>query len=862
MQVEAKTLVRRLTKAATRALEGAVGAAASAGHYEITVEHFLVQLLTDDKGEPARILDQYKVDRRAQLVHLERVLRGARSGHTGRPTFSESLFQLIEDAWVVGSLELGDDKIRTGVIFAQVIRKIGRYLDDGFTELESIPAGTLVRELPTILAGSPEAAELGGPASGGGSAAVPGGGPPGSAPDSALARFTTNVTQQAREGKIDPVLGRHREIRQVIDILSRRRKNNPVIVGEPGVGKTALVEGLALAIAAGEVPEHLKEIEVVSLDLGALQAGASVRGEFENRLRGVITEVKASPKPLVLFIDEAHMLVGAGGNQGGGDAANLLKPALARGELRTIAATTWAEYKKYFEKDAALERRFLPVKVEEPGEEAAVTILRGLSSIFEKSHGVVIRDEAIVAAARFSNRFISGRQMPDKAIDLLDMTAARVRTSLRARPEVVVGIEDELASLRREEKALARDVLEHPNAAPQLPEIRARITELEAKLEVVRTQWEREKAEVEAWVKRRAEAAEKTPGEPIAPPDIPAEGRIVHFEVDAEAVAQAVEAWTGIPAGRMNSDTLKVALELETHLDGRVYGQPHAIHAVADAVRMAKSGIRNPNAPVGVLLFVGPTGVGKTETALALADLLYGGERFMTTINMTEFQEKHTVSRLIGSPPGYVGYGEGGVLTEAVRQRPYSVVLLDECEKADLEVMNLFYQVFDKGMLSDGEGRQIDFRNVLLVLTSNLASDTIVKMEQGDAPPTAAEIIDKIRPELIAHFKPALLARMTIVPFRPVGAEALRRIAQARLAAIASRVRGAHKIETVFEDAVVEDLVKRSLRAETGARTVDHVLRSSLMPSLSRFLLERMSGSEMPPTLQIGLTPEGEFRIE
>jgi type VI secretion system protein VasG len=571
----------------------------------------------------------------------------------------------------------------------------------------------------------------------------------------------------------------------------------------------------------------------------------------------------------VLFIDEAHMLVGAGGNQGGGDAANLLKPALARGELRTIAATTWAEYKKYFEKDAALERRFLPVKVDEPGEEAAVTILRGLAPIFEKSHGVVIRDEAIVAAARFSNRFISGRQMPDKAIDLLDMTAARVRTSLNARPEPVVSIEDELASLEREEVALVRDQLERASAGPQLPEVRARIAELETKLVVVREQWEREKAEVQGWIERRNAAREKAeaagpdaPKEQIAPPNIPAEGRIVHFEVDGEAVAQAVSAWTGIPAGRMNSDSLKVALELETHLDGRVYGQPFAVHAVADAVRMAKSGIRNPDAPVGVLLFVGPTGVGKTETALALADLLYGGERFMTTINMTEFQEKHTVSRLIGSPPGYVGYGEGGVLTEAVRQRPYSVVLLDECEKADLEVMNLFYQVFDKGMLSDGEGRLIDFRNVLLVLTSNLASDTIVKLEQGDNPPTAAEIVDKIRPELIAHFKPALLARMTIVPFRQVGAEALRRITQARLAAIANRVRSAHKIETVFEDAVTDDLVKRSLRAETGARTVDHVLRSALMPTLSRFLLEHLSDDTMPSSITIGLTPDGDFRID
>ncbi len=857
MQVEAKTLVRRLTKNATRALEAAVGRAAGAGHYEITVEHLVAQLLADEAGETAKILEHLGADRRELAARIERALRAQRAGHTGRPTFSETLFQLIEDAWIVGSLELGHAKISSGIIFTQLLRRPGRYLEDDYPELEALPKASLLHDLPALLAASPELVELGAAPSVGGAAA-----PAGAQSDSALGRFTTNVTEQARGGKLDPVLGRHREIRQIIDILSRRRKNNPVIVGEPGVGKTALVEGLALAIAAGEVPEHLKDIDVVSLDLGALQAGASVRGEFENRLRGVIQEVKASPKPLVLFIDEAHMLVGAGGNQGGGDAANLLKPALARGELRTIAATTWAEYKKYFEKDAALERRFLPVKVDEPGEEASITILRGLAGIFEKAHGVVIRDEAIVQAARLASRFISGRQMPDKAIDLLDMTAARVRTSLRARPEPIVAIEDEIASARREEAALTRDAREQPGAGAELPELRARIAEREAELAKLLERWEAEKKAVEDWIERRRAAEEAHSEETIAPPDVPLEGRIVHYEVDVEAVAQAVEAWTGIPAGRMNADTLKVALTLEQHLDQRVYGQPHAVAAVADAVRMAKSGIRNPNAPIAVLLFVGPTGVGKTETALALADLLYGGERFMTTINMTEFQEKHTVSRLIGSPPGYVGYGEGGVLTEAVRQRPYSVVLLDECEKADLEVMNLFYQVFDKGMLSDGEGRLIDFRNVLLVLTSNLGSDTIVKLESQDTPPSAAEIVDAIRPELVAHFKPALLARMSIVPFRPVGAEALRRIAQARLDAVAARVRAAHKIETVFDAALLDDLVKRSLRAETGARTVDHVLRSSLMPTLSRFLLERMADDALPEALQIGLGPDGGFQID
>ncbi len=854
MQVEPKTLVRRLSRPATRALEAAVGAAATAGHYEIGIEHMLIAMLSDETGEPARILDHHQCDRRGLITQLERAMRGFRNGHTGRPTFSESLFQWIEDAWLVGSLELGDTRVRTGVLFAQLLRRRHRYLDDGYAELEAIPTGALIKELPSILEGSPEATEAGG-----GASATPGGaaGPSTPASDSAIARFTTNFTQLAKEGRIDPVLGRHREIRQLIDVLSRRRKNNPVIVGEPGVGKTALVEGLALAIAHGEVPEHLAETDVLSLDLGSLQAGASVRGEFENRLRGLISEVKASPRSIVLFIDEAHMLIGAGGNQGGSDAANLLKPALARGELRTVAATTWAEYKKYFEKDAALERRFQPVKVDEPDEETAIGMLRGLRETFEKSHGVMIRDEAVVAAVRLSSRYISGRQMPDKAIDLLDMTGARVRTSMKARPDALVSIEQELASLEREEKALARDLGDDPSIEARLPPLRERIAATRDGLAAMQTRWETERAEVERWVQARRE----TSG-PLSPPALPEHDRLVHYEVDADAVAQAVSSWTGIPVGKMSSDTLQTALELERHLGSRVFGQPDAVDAVADAIRMSQSGIRNPAGPVGVLLFVGPTGVGKTEMALALADLLYGGERFLTTINMTEFQEKHTVSRLIGSPPGYVGYGEGGVLTEAVRQRPYSVVLLDECEKADLEVMNLFYQVFDKGQLSDGEGRAIDFRNVLLVLTSNLASDTILKLQQGDEPPSRAEVVDAIRPELSAHFKPALLARMTVVPFRPVGAEALRRIASARLDAIAQRVQDAHGVRPTFDPGLVDDLVRRSLRAETGARTVDHVLRGALMPALARFLLERMTADEMPSGIAVGLAPDGELRIE
>ena len=849
MQVEPKTLVRRLTSTATQCLEAAVGAGASAGHYEITVEHLLLQLLVGDTGQPAAIFQEHGRDRRGVVRQLEKTIQLMRTGHSGRPTFSQTVFQWIEEAWVVGSLELGHARVCTGVLLAQLIRRRGSYLDDHYPELDEFP-GNLIKELPDIIEASDEspgyesASDSRGPAT-----SAPGGGG-----DTAISRFTQNLTDQAKEGRIDPVLGRHREIRQVIDILSRRRKNNPVITGEPGVGKTALVEGLALAIAAGEVPPHLANVKLLSLDLGSLQAGASVRGEFESRLKQLIGEVKASPEPIVLFIDEAHMLVGAGGQQGGGDAANLLKPALARGELRTIAATTWAEYKKYFEKDAALERRFQPVKVDEPGEDAAIAMLRGLTARLEDTHGVIIRDEAVVDAVQLSSRYVAGRQLPDKAIDLLDTASARVRTSMKARPEAVVELEQALAGLEREESALLRDVADKPALQIRLDALRQELATGRDKLETVRARWDAERAEVERWLAERQD-----PSGPLSPPAVCAEDPLVQYEVGSQAVAQAVSSWTGIPVGKMKADKLSAVLDLEASLSERVFEQDDAALAVADAVRMSQSGIRNPNAPVGVLLFVGPTGVGKTEMALALADLLYGGERFLTVINMTEFQEKHTVSRLIGSPPGYVGYGEGGVLSEAVRQRPYSVVLLDECEKADLEVMNLFYQVFDKGQLSDGEGRVIDFRHTLVILTSNLAADAISAAYSGDGPTSSAAVVEQIRPALADHFKPALLARMSIVPFRPVGEKALRRIAEARLAAIGDRVKAAHGVEFGFSKDLIDDLVKRSLSAVTGARTVDHVLRGAMMPALARFLLERMAGDSMPGSIVVGRAADGHF---
>jgi type VI secretion system protein VasG len=872
MRVQPRALIRKLTPTATRLLEAAVGRASSGGFQEIAVEHLAATLLAPDEGDVARILHNWGVDRQKLLARAERSLQRLRTGASGRPVISERVFDWIEDAWLAASVDLGAPVLRTGHLLLQLAVRMDRYLAEPWPELEALPIDEVRRELETVVGPSPESAE-----------AIPVGAPaepsvPGAAPRSeVLARFTTPFTERARAGKIDPIFGRHREIRQLVDILARRRKNNPIIVGEPGVGKTALVEGLALAIAQGDVPELLRDVELLGLDLGALQAGASVRGEFENRLKAVIHEVTGSPRPIVLFIDEAHTLIGAGGGGGGGDAANLLKPALARGELRTIAATTWSEYKKYFEKDAALERRFQPVKVDEPGEEDAILMLRGLRAAYERAHGVTIRDEAVVEAVRLSRRYLAGRQLPDKAVDLLDTAAARVKIALGSKPEELVGLELTLAGLEREREALERDQREgsgpaRADGAPEAGKVDARIAAVTDRLVAARARFEAERAAVERL--RTAQAAARAEGaDPVAAKAevdaasaelalVQGEEPMLSPHVDGAAVSRVLASWTGIPVGKMRSDQMQAVLGIEERLAARVKGQPAVLKVVGEVLRTSYAGIRNPEAPLGVLLFVGSSGVGKTETAVALADALYGGERFMTTVNMSEFQEKHTVSRLIGSPPGYVGYGEGGLLTEAVRQRPYSVVLLDECEKADLEVMNLFYQVFDKGTLTDGEGREIDFKNTLVILTSNLATDEIVALHEGGARPTAEDVVAAIRPTLSRHFKPALLGRMTIVPFAPLPSEVLREIVELKLAALGRRVGESHRIEARFAPELVDHLARRCTDPESGARNVDHVLRTSLMPVLARALLERMAAGQRPTALQVGLGPAGDFSID
>jgi len=894
LDLDLRRLIGRLNAYSRRSLEAAAGLAVTRGHYEVTIEHLLHVFAEDSQHDLQSACRQFEVDPATFRKELHAVLEGMKRGNQGRPVFAPLLIEWISDAWLVSSVEFDLDQVRSGALFGTVLAQPNRYGDTRWLDVfEGLTFAQFKTEFANIIEGSEETTagvSASATAGGDGKASVA----PGMSPDSALARFCTNFTQLGREGKIDQVFCRDREIQQMIDVLGRRRKNNPICVGEPGVGKTAVVEGLARKIAEGDVPDMLKDVELIGLDLGMLQAGAGVKGEFENRLKGIIDEVKSSAKPIILFIDEAHMLIGAGGSAGGADAANLLKPPLARGELRTVAATTWSEYKKYFEKDPALERRFQLIKLDEPSPEQAITIMRGLRGAYEKNHGVYIRDNAVAAAAKLSARYISGRQLPDKAVDVLDTASARVKLSLSSKPFVIELQDKKLGELKRERDALVRDYqADFLTDDAVLAEIDERIAKEEAEIAGLTERWHKEKALVDEILEIRHElglsledvtadkaasedgAGNETPAEEAAPADgngsdgaapapepkdpeamkaryaqvarelkeAQAGDPLVSFEVTEEAIGQVISDWTGVPLGRMVQDEAESILSLSEKLKGRVIGQDHAIQSIDEALRTAKAGVQNPDAPMGVFLFVGPSGVGKTELATAIADQLFGGERFLISINMSEFQEKHTVSKLVGSPPGYVGYGEGGVLTEAVRQRPYSVVLLDEVEKADLEVMNLFYQVFDKGVLSDGEGRQIDFKNTIVVLTSNLATDILTEMGTLAEKPTVEELTAAIRPVLSAHFKPALLARMQIVPFYPLIGEPLGKIVRLKLNKVGKRLAENQKMALEYSDAVVDTIAARCTEVETGARNIDHIVNRTILPELSTELLTQL-GSE------------------
>lgn len=876
VDVDVKAIVSRLNPSCTRALERAAGMSVSRQHHEITVEHLLASLIEDPYTDVQSIVKHFGIDPGRLTKALNGALDQLQSGNTGRPVFSPTLMTWFRDAWLLGSLTHRDQKIRSGhLVHAMVDGGMRICGGDYSTLLEAINKRELAESLDNITSDSSEQKEMAQAAAAGGGGSGSDGAPTG---DSALEKFCTDLTQRARDGEIDPIFGRDREIRQMVDILARRRKNNPIIVGEAGVGKTALVEGLALKIVGGEVSDQLKDVSLLTLDLGLLQAGASVKGEFENRLKNVIDEVKASEKPIIMFIDEAHTLIGAGGSAGSGDAANLLKPALARGELRTVAATTWSEYKKYFEKDPALARRFQAVKVDEPDTATAVGMMRGLRARYEEAHDVVMRDDAVVAAAEMASRYIAGRQHPDKGVDLMDTASARVRISMAAKPGELEDLQARIESTDREKVARERDRL---NGVPALDDS---ITELEAILVTLRTdeaaltaRWQTEKAAADHVLDIRKELAKaRLAGDDDAITVLSAKAQIalddlkakqgkdplVHVEVTPEVVSQVIADWTGIPVGNMVRDEAKMLLEMEQELTKRVKGQDHVMGTLAEGIRASKAGLKAPEVPMGVFLFVGPSGVGKTETALAVADLLFGGERFMTTINMSEFKEKHNISKLVGSPPGYVGYGEGGILTEAVRQRPYSVVLLDECEKASIEVMEVFYQVFDKGTLSDGEGREVDFKDTVIFLTSNLATQVLTEAGMMETPPSPEELATMIRPILSEHFKPALLARMTIVPFYPLKPEVLQMITRLKLNKIVKRLKETHDIDAMMDDSVVDAIAARCTEVETGARNVDHIIRGNLLPKMSKQLLEQMSGEEMPSTLTVSIGENGEFNME
>ncbi|MFO0684433.1 MAG: type VI secretion system ATPase TssH [Sandaracinus sp.] len=852
MRSDPRKLVRRLTPRARRHLESAVTAAALAQHAELAPEHVLRELLADESGDASCVLAPET--RAAALAGVEAWLaRLPRGG--ARPSLGDSLVRWLERAWLVASLELGETATRSYALLLAHLELAAR-TPGAIAALDSISLDE-VREKKDSLAASAESRELGAPAPAGASAPVDG---------SALSRFTTSFTERARRGELDPVLGRERETRQLVDILARRRKNNPVLVGEPGVGKTAVVEGLALAIVRGEVPEALREVDLRALDLGLLEAGAGARGEMEQRLTSLLREVKESPRPIVLFLDEAHTLVGAQPS-GGTDAANLLKPALARGELRTIAATTFREHKKYFEKDAALERRFQKVTVEEPDEARAVTMLRGLVPTYEAAHGVLVRDEAVLAAVRLGKRYLAGRQLPDSCVDVLDTTAARVRTSQAAPPPPIVERRSEIAGLERELAALGRERVERPEAAARVAELEKRITAERGLLAELEARWKRQRDALERFLgARRALAA-------LPPASAPADRRAAEIEVrvareayeasvdgepwalaevDARAVAATVEAWTGIPVGDVERRQNELLRELEAHLDRRVIGQGGATRRLAEGLRIAQAGLRRVDAPRGVFLLVGPSGVGKTETAHAIADLLHGGDRFLTTINLSEHQEKHTISRLVGSPPGYVGYGEGGKLTEAVRLRPHSVVLLDECEKADLEVMNVFYQLLDRGVLADGEGRLVDFRSATLVLTSNLGADRIAELAATGTRDLDA-IERAVRPLLAAHFAPALLARMTVIPYLPLDEEALGRIVDLELARIAERARTAHGLTLRFAPELHAMLLASARDPSAGVRHLRARIEVELLAPLASELLAPARAGVVARSLAIGL---------
>jgi len=913
MNVNLKSLVGRLNDTSRNALEGAAGLCLSRTNYDVEIEHILAKLLEQDATDLHSICKHYEVNIDRLTKDVSIALDRLKSGNSRTPGLSDRIPRWIQDAWLLASVDFGSARVRSGhLILALVLNdsfaRIAREISKEFAHVSAESLQTNLQEITADSAEERDAATLG-EASGVSGGAPVATGVPGKT--KALDQFTEDLTAKAAAGKIDPVLGRDFEVRQIVDILTRRRQNNPILTGEAGVGKTAVVEGFALRISQGDVPDPLKNVAVRTLDLGLLQAGAGIKGEFENRLKSVIDEVKASPQPIIMFIDEAHTMIGAGGAAGQNDAANLLKPALARGELRTIAATTWAEYKKYFEKDAALARRFQVVKIEEPDEEKAVAMMRGIADKMEQHHGVRILDEAIVECVKLSNRYITGRQLPDKSVSVLDTACAKVAIGQGATPASVEDATRRIQNLTSEIDALEREQAAGAGHDERLAELKSKRTETETALAALNEQWAKEKeltdhirnirtklemsrldakltsqngngngaaapageeaaaaaaaaagVETQVAVGEDASVATAAPAEAETTVDneflktelkrLNAELKAVQGEdplmqpvVNGQSVAEVISGWTGIPIGKMVADEINAVLNLAGTLRERVLGQDHALEAISQRIRTSRAGLTDPKRPIGVFMLVGTSGVGKTETALALAESLYGGERNLITINMSEYQEAHTVSSLKGSPPGYVGYGEGGVLTEAVRRKPYSVVLLDEVEKAHPDVMELFFQVFDKGVLEDGEGREIDFKNCIILLTSNVGTDTIMKLcADPDTMPDPDGLVEAVKPELLKAFKPALLGRMVTVPYYPISDDILRLIIKLQLGKIKKRIADNHSAQFSYDDSVIETVAKRCTDVDSGARNVYNILTGTLLPEMSGEVLSRMASGE------------------
>jgi type VI secretion system protein VasG len=890
MPVNVEALIEKLNETTRNASEAAAGLCHTRTHYDVEIEHYLVKLLQERDSDFVPIMRAFSIDESRLAKELNASLDRLKTGNARGPTLGPSFVRMLTEAWTIGSLDFRAEEVRSGftILALAADTELQRVMRDVSHELRKINAEALKKDFVTIVKGTKETLSTRG-YEGNDEKAGPVGTdrPAHSSKTPFLDQYTHDLTQAARKGKVDPVLARDPEIRQLVDILTRRRQNNPILVGEAGVGKTAVVEGFAIRVANGDVPPALKDITVRGLDLALLQAGAGIKGEFENRLKGLINEVKSSPKPIVLFIDEAHTMIGAGGAAGQGDAANLLKPALARGELRTIAATTWSEYKKYFEQDAALTRRFQPVKVEEPSEEQCRVMLRGIVPSLEQHHNVRILDDGITSAVRLSHRYLPERQLPDKAVSVLDTACARLALGQNATPAAIEAATRTLDDIEVQTRVLEREQVvgaDHTERLCQLAEEKRTVKE---QLERLTARWTQERdlvtkiREIRTLLEQQADnpakgsqPAAEVPSQTTDPKVLRAdldrlnreleqlqgESPLIRVCVDGSIVGEVISAWTGVPVGKMLRDEVDTVLNLESHLGKRVIGQGHALTSISQRIRTARARLDDPGKPVGVFMLVGPSGVGKTETALALADLLYGGERNLVTLNMSEFQEPHSVATLKGAPPGYVGYGKGGVLTEAVRRRPYSVVLLDEVEKAHGDVLELFFQVFDKGTMEDGEGRTIDFKNTIIILTSNAGTDSLMKLvADPETAPSPAGLVSALKPELNKIFKPAFLGRLVVVPYFPVRDEILKQIAVLKLGKIQRRLKDTHRIEFEYVPALLDEIVKRCTEVESGARNVDNILTNTLLPDISRRILTQLAAGEAGHSIRVAVGDDGSF---